>query len=563
MKFAFRLILTVLTTCSLFMQYGCASRGRPGGGPVDKIPPEIVYTFPQPDSLNIDDLEKIEFHFSERMDEASVVNSIFISPPLDYNLDWSGGEELILELNKELEKDRTYLITIGSGAMDARKNKMKKSFQLAFSTGNNLDEGQVSGQIYGINPEDNFYIYAYQMVNTDSLNPTVNQADFLSQPSDDGTFNMQYLPLNAYRIFVIEDQNKNLVLDANSERVGIPFRDIYLDSTNRQEFDLNFRTTKIDTVPPMLTGARAVYNNKVLIRFSEPVLTPNQIQIIDTLNQNVININALAANSENLSQIYAFTEQLVPERGYWVQTDSIEDYNHNVSTSLQRVEFSGSDKIDTTRFELLSITPKDSAINVKYPAQIEIKFSTPVDTLTLKNSFYCFNEQGDTLDGGWLFKDLSDCSFSPRNKFMPDGKYQFGVNLGSIKSLGDEALQDSLIHHDFFMISSDEFGSLSGITNLNSEMLEFGYLELFPASRNKESSIFRINADNTFITDWLLPGEYQIGGFVDLNNDNYYSHGKLFPFEYSEPVFIKSDTFKVRKRWEFGGLEIIYPKYNE
>ena len=57
--------------------------------------------------------------------------------------------------------------------------------------------------------------------------------------------------------------------------------------------------------------------------------------------------------------------------------------------------------------------------------------------------------------------------------------------------------------------------------------------------------------------------EYQIGGFIDLDKNNSYSFGTLFPFKYSEPVFLNPDTIKVRKRWEFGGIKINYPDANE
>ena len=103
-----RLLITVLTLFSLLQHHGCASRGRPGGGPVDKTPPEIVFTFPQPDSLNIDQIAKIDIYFSERMDEASVANSIFTSPPLDYDIDWSGGEQLSLKLKIYIVTADTY-----------------------------------------------------------------------------------------------------------------------------------------------------------------------------------------------------------------------------------------------------------------------------------------------------------------------------------------------------------------------------------------------------------------------------------------------------------------------
>jgi hypothetical protein len=563
MNSALRSIIAGLIIIVLVQQQGCASRGRPGGGPIDKIPPEIVYTFPQPDSLNVSQLDKIEIYFSERMDEASVTNSIFISPPIEYEIEWSGGEELSLDITSDLQEKRTYLITIGTGAMDARKNKMKESFQLAFSTGAYLDQGQLSGQIYGISAKDNFYIYAYQMDHPDSLNPTINRADFLSQPSEDGQFNMQYLPLAEYRVFVVEDQNKNLLLDANYERVGIPFRDLSLDSLKMQESDLNFRVTQIDTVEPMLTGARAIYNDKVLLRFSEPIQSPANIQIMDTLNFQILDIKSLVSNSENLSQLYAFTEQLRPDRGYRVQASGLKDLKGNQSTLVQIADFVGSDKADTTHFELLSVIPTDSSKNVKYPANIEIKFSIPIDTLSLHRAFVCKSQNGDTINGNWYFQDLTVCTFKPDLTFLPDHQYSFELNLGKVNSLFDKNLVDSLIQNTFFMIPSDEFGSLSGSTNLDQGLVNDAIIEIIPIGGNSESTVIGVRENNTFFAEWLTAGKYKIGGFIDFDKNNTYSFGGLYPFVYSEPVFVNLDTIKIRKRWEFGGIQVNFPIISE
>ena len=59
----------------------------PGGGPVDKTPPEVIKTFPTPDSTNVKQLSVISFEFSESMNEGSIANTIFISPPLKFDAD--------------------------------------------------------------------------------------------------------------------------------------------------------------------------------------------------------------------------------------------------------------------------------------------------------------------------------------------------------------------------------------------------------------------------------------------------------------------------------------------
>jgi hypothetical protein len=69
---------------------------------------------------------------------------------LEYETDWSGGDELTLILQDTLASDRTYVITIGSGATDMQKNRMADSYQFAFSTGNKLNKGEIYGRVFDI-----------------------------------------------------------------------------------------------------------------------------------------------------------------------------------------------------------------------------------------------------------------------------------------------------------------------------------------------------------------------------------------------------------------------------
>ena len=234
-------------SCSIYLLIvfsSCASRGMPGGGPVDRTPPEIIETVPHADSTSLKNLEAIIIRFSERMEESSVEDAIFISPPLSYETDWSGGAEITLSLTDSLKPDVTYVVTIGAGASDARKNRMIKSYQFAFSTGTTIQSGQIGGGVYGISPKDPFYVYAYSL-SGDTMHipdPTRQPADYLTQPGSDGVFALRFLALGSYRVFIVEDQNRNYILDADFERIGIPTRDVSLASGSTRFDALYFRS---------------------------------------------------------------------------------------------------------------------------------------------------------------------------------------------------------------------------------------------------------------------------------------------------------------------------------
>jgi uncharacterized protein (DUF2141 family) len=542
----------------------CAIRGRPGGGPVDKIPPEIVSVFPQSDSTNIQDLKRIEIYFSERMDEASVEQAIFISPPLNFESDWSGGDELTLRLSDSLMRDRTYVVTIGSASMDSRRNKLKKSFQFAFSTGSKIDMGKIAGKVYGIKPQDNFYIYAYQVIDPDSLNPTRSKADFMSQPADDGSFLLNYLSLGEYRVFVVEDVNKNLLLDSEFERLGIPHTDVYLDSLSSSVQELNFRITRVDTTAPTVTGARAINNNRVILRMSEPLktLTANMVSITDTLYRDTLSILAWAKNKEELGQYFLFTANQTPDFTYRISLHHLSDTLGNYQSESQSVDFVGTGQIDTTKFELVNFAPKDSATKLPLNTSINMQFSLPVDTMSILSAFVCRTAENDTITGNWRWDNLMNGSFQPLLKFQPGEEYRYQILNGLIYSLWGDTLSDSTVISTFFLLSADDYGSLSGQFIVQRPLTYNVYIDILPLNKSFSAQRIMIDEQKRFRISWLPEGQYQIGVFLDLDGNRKYTMGRLFPFQHSEPFTVTSDTIKIRKRWEVADIPVSIPGVN-
>jgi hypothetical protein len=147
---------------------GCANQIAPGGGEVDKIPPEIIEIYPADGTINFKD-EYIEFGFSEYVDHRSTQDAIFISPALEETpeYDWS-GKYVRLYFTKPLRDSTTYVVTIGTDVVDLNnKNRMAKAVSLTFSTGSKIDRRVAEGKVFEQKP-DGVLIFAYRM---DTKNP--------------------------------------------------------------------------------------------------------------------------------------------------------------------------------------------------------------------------------------------------------------------------------------------------------------------------------------------------------------------------------------------------------
>ena len=111
-----KLILSVLLL-SIFI-FRCANQLPPGGGEVDKVPPQIVEIYPENGTTNFND-DYFEITFSEYVEKRSVQEAIFISPMLQNGLeyDW-GGKSLSVYFKDTRKSNTTYTITIGAEIQD-------------------------------------------------------------------------------------------------------------------------------------------------------------------------------------------------------------------------------------------------------------------------------------------------------------------------------------------------------------------------------------------------------------------------------------------------------------
>ena len=184
-----KLIFIGITLFAIFLFVKCANQMPPGGGEIDTIPPKIIEMNP-PDGTTQYKKNYFEITFSKYVDKHSVQGAIFISPSVQkgFEYDWS-GKTLTVYFKDSLKQNRTYTVTIGTDAKDLNNgNKMAEPFTFAFSTGNKIDKGKISGKVYNPNP-DGVMIFAYQKKEKE-IDPGKQKPDFISQVGKNGKFTL-------------------------------------------------------------------------------------------------------------------------------------------------------------------------------------------------------------------------------------------------------------------------------------------------------------------------------------------------------------------------------------
>ncbi len=263
---------------ALFVLIGisCAKQGYPPGGPVDETAPELIKTIPMSNIKNVSTSEPLLFEFSEPMNEKSVEENLFIVPiPLSWpKFEWrSRSRILVLNSDQPLRDNTTYVITIGTKAQDIRRNGLKDSIMLCFSTGDVIENNRIKGKAI---PYDYFSgkgekvseidIVAY-LLNNISHNPDPRNdvPDYFTQTGQKGSYEILGLSSSSYRIFAIGDKDKDGFYTEGYDMIGVMSHDVSLSESD-----------SVLTAPDIMISSK--YHNEV------------QLTSIRTLNSRYIEL---------------------------------------------------------------------------------------------------------------------------------------------------------------------------------------------------------------------------------------------------------------------------------
>ncbi len=209
----------IYITAGLFIASGCAKIGSPTGGPKDEIPPKIVESKPGNYSTNFSS-KKIEITFDEFIQLKNIYNELIISPPLKERPENKlKGKSLVVDLNNELKENTTYTLNFGNAIADNNEGNVLANFEFVISTGDYVDSLSVTGKLvnaFNLKPEeDPVFIMLYE--NLKDSAPYFEIPSYIGKTNKDGTFAVNNIKEDTFRIFALKDANSNLLFDANEK----------------------------------------------------------------------------------------------------------------------------------------------------------------------------------------------------------------------------------------------------------------------------------------------------------------------------------------------------------
>ena len=152
------LSFAALRMTTLVLLVGCASIGRPPGGPVDESPPEVISASIDTNAVGVK-AGKLELRFNEVVAERPsgvtagtgpvTLDAIVIVSPRSGmpKVEWH-RESITIEPRGGFRPNTTYRITLLPGLADLRGNVSKTARSFVFSTGPAILPYSILGRVY-------------------------------------------------------------------------------------------------------------------------------------------------------------------------------------------------------------------------------------------------------------------------------------------------------------------------------------------------------------------------------------------------------------------------------
>jgi hypothetical protein len=278
----------VLAVLLAVLLVGCANPQRPSGGPRDETPPRVLRSNPAQDAVNVS-TGSVTLNFSEYVERASLTRAISVTPafdrPLEY--DWD-GRSVEIEFPSALRDSTTYIVTLDTELSDTRGVSLEEPITIAFSTGPRINRGTIAGTVVEPNegaPQSQVDIYAYAAPEGTPPDSLPDRPEYRTQTGEDGTFTLEYLREQPYYVIAIRDNNRNRRPDV-LEPIAPPPRPVLPGSADSDPLRVPWTITRLDTIAPELRRVQPRSQQRVTLRFSEPVrpsLAPSDYTLVDSV----------------------------------------------------------------------------------------------------------------------------------------------------------------------------------------------------------------------------------------------------------------------------------------
>ena len=587
------LLQGVFGALALAILAGCASIGRPTGGPRDEHPPVFVRSNPLPGALNVN-RKRLEIYFDENVQLDDAFNKVIVSPSQTMSpIVRSLGHRVTVELRDTLVLDATYTIDFGDAIKDLNEGNVLDGFALDFSTGESIDSLRVSGVLLEartLEPAQGVLVGVYSTPEDSAI--TTLPLERVSRTNSRGQFTIRGLKDRPYRVFAIDDVNRDNKWDRSE---GIAFFDMpVVPSVEKIEVNDTLRTEegadsivtrpgvaylpsdilltwfKEDFSTHYLKDNGRVSRNKVNIVLSAPYDTAPSAEIVrtpaleglrwsditvaditpgnDTVTWWIKDPRALAVDSLTLAVTYPRTDSL---ENVVMYSDTIRFFYRPSSDELKKakekakLQEKGADTIPEPPV-LMEVRNFTGATHDVYRPVI-IEATTPwADIDTTKVHFRAF------IDSLWT--DVAHGPLEPiegqtilRRKLqfdpVPGMKYRLEADSAAFTDIYGNV--NKAFKHEFTVKELDKYSKLIfNVAPVDTAIV----VELLDG---RDNVVRKVKAENgRAVFEYVNPGTYYARMYYDDNGDGKWTPGNVAAKTQAEETAYYPAKIDARANWD-------------
>ncbi len=491
----------------------CASESPPKGGPPDTTPPVVLFSSISSGATNVSPVQTLRIEFSEPLNSKTLAKNIIIFPLGEYDTDIRmQGKKLSIIPNSPWKKNVVYTVILGKNISDLRNNQLSEPIHISFTTGNYMPQNSFHGSVAGL--KDNLSAVIYISRKTAYPDSIISTPEYYTQSGPDGNFSFDYLPRDTFYVAGYIDLDKSNNYKATFDGVCIPSKTYIVPDTLTRE-SLTMQAVYDNFFNPRLLRAESIYPGATRLEFTKALAvwnTPGSFQIenvrIDTILYDektcVLYHNGIQQDSLTLS-LHAIRDYLSCALKDTVLTISV--------TALADTLYQFEQKND-----LLFITPPPGA------TELSGRFEAPFDTLDL-----ILNQ----LHYG--IYDIPPATVLTRGKWnirMPVSADYSNINTDSTYTVPIQRTAKS------------EFGAVIGYINV--PVSKICRMVLEDGMHRYETTC----EEQQFNFMQVLPGNYTLSYYLDINNNKRTDFGRPFPYRAPEITRILDTEIQVKSRWD-------------
>lgn len=604
---------TLLLGTLAAMVAACASIGRPEGGPRDTTPPEFVRSTPPDGALNVD-RKKIDLIFNENIKLEDAMNKLIVSPTQKQQpVIRSNGKHVSVELRDTLLPNTTYTLDFADAIRDLNEGNILDGFATAFSTGDHLDTLQISGMVFqasNLEPAQGMIVGVYSNLSDTAL--TTLPLERVAKTNQLGQFTIRNLPEGTYRIFALEDQNRdwhwdrseNIAFadfDITPSVVPVEVADTLRDSQGGDSIvtrtawrylpdDLLLTWFNENYKPYYLRDYERTDRKRVTFKFGAPMDDIPQVRILngplegellsehsaietrqpldsivfwmrepELLAADSLLLAATYLKNDSLDRPVAVTDTLkffVRSADRRMEEEARKKWEKKIEEWEKKAAEPGGDTIPRPEelplpLTIKALTQRQQELN----QPVRFEFGEPLESIA-NPPLWRLEQQIDTLwkevAGARLSPDpaaLRIYQLTPGKLPWPEGtKYRFAADSAAFASIYDTF--NSSYNFEFETKRSEDYGSITLDISGIDAIPDSALLvvELLNSSDSPVATEVAKNGSATF--RYIQPGTYYARAIIDLDADTLFTTGRIDLKQQPEEVYYYPKPLNLRRNWD-------------